>query len=474
MKKILLIILMFSAYTLQAQNYTNFLKSFLGSRTPSEIELETLKTEIDKMAVDPKSQNKPETLVWKTRIYYTISKNPKLNAKYPDAGSIAAATVTKYIAADPSLKVMAEQTQADVIKSVVFDIYQDSRPKGIAGFKDKNWDTVAYYFEREATFGDLIFKNKWSNDTTIAFDTLGHLYAGVGYQNAKKFEEAAKHYSLLADANVGGDDYMDMYKFLLVHLSQEKKEAQFNKYLATAKKLYPKANWKEYEVDYMNRNYSLQDKVNLFDKEDAAGSLDALKYMHFADAFVNAKDDKAIDSSKLPALKAKASYAFKKAYNKYNEAGGSGTDNQSGLAAYNVGVMYYTDFNDIDDLQREQYKKLSSLNQNRVVEKDPKKKAEADAKFKVETDAVKKAAQAFEKPIIENMDSSIVWLEKAYLALKDKPSRSTTEKNCVNRAVDMLANLYDYKKNKSRGKDPKAYDLYEAKFKEYDALHGKF
>ena len=63
---------------------------------------------------------------------------------------------------------------------------------------------------------------------------------------------------------------------------------------------------------------------------------------------------------------------------------------------------------------------------------------------------------------------------KSYVLLKDKSGRTKTEKSVINKAVDFLANLYNYKMNKVRGKDPKAYDALEVKYKEYDALHDAF
>jgi len=40
----------------------------------------------------------------------------------------------------------------------------------------------------------------------------------------------------------------------------------------------------------------------------------------------------------------------------------------------------------------------------------------------------------------------------------------------INKSVDFLANLYAYKRDRMRGKDPKAVDAFDAKYKEFDAL----
>ncbi|MFX5692989.1 hypothetical protein ABTE17_20135, partial [Acinetobacter baumannii] len=79
-----------------------------------------------------------------------------------------------------------------------------------------------------------------------------------------------------------------------------------------------------------------------------------------------------------------------------------------------------------------------------------------------------------EKKAIENADLAIEWLNKAFVVLKDKEKRSTTERSVINKTVDFLANLYQYRANRTRGKDQKASDSFDAKYKEFDALHGKY
>ena len=117
---------------------------------------------------------------------------------------------------------------------------------------------------------------------------------------------------------------------------------------------------------------------------------------------------------------------------------------------------------------------MQDLNTNRVVEKDPKKKAIADSKYKATADSLKSARISFEKPMNEASDSSVYWLETEIAILKGKTDKTREEKNCLNKSVDYLANIYSYKREKARGKDLKGYDLYDEKFKLYDNLHDSF
>ena len=180
--------------------------------------------------------------------------------------------------------------------------------------------------------------------------------------------------------------------------------------------------------------------------------------------FINVKH-KETDTTLFDKYTAKGVDAFKKAY---------GKNDKSALAAYNVAVIHYNYFNVADDKYGENIRLLQQLNANRSTDKDPKKKAAADAKLKEQTDAIKKANLVVDKVAQDNIDIAIEWLNKTYVILKDKNPRTPTEKGVINKSVDFLANLYSYKMNKVRGKDTKAFDAYEAKYKEFDTLHSTF
>ncbi len=55
---------------------------------------------------------------------------------------------------------------------------------------------------------------------------------------------------MLADLKVSGPDYEDIYKFLIQYYSDKKDDANFKKYLAFAKELYPNDNavWTQFEM----------------------------------------------------------------------------------------------------------------------------------------------------------------------------------------------------------------------------------
>lgn len=437
---------------LQAQDLKKVQTTYLLGK------FEDAKTEVDKVMADAKQNVKPEAFYWKAKVYAALYKTA--TEKYPNAVTEADAAFKKYLAADAALALVKEKGAEGF-----FDMYGKSYNVGVKQFNDKKWEDAAGSFKIAVDYSDIIFKNKWTNSNSL-FDTTTILYLAYASQNAQKLNDAALYYGRLADAKVSGENYIDIYKFLAEHYIKAKNEELFKKYLELGKQLYPKFPWDEYEIDYMDQNLSLAEKTALYDKEEAAGTLSETKYLQFGDIFVNAKNkEKNFDSAQIAKYTLKAADAFKKAFAK---------NGQNGIAAFNVGVIYYNIFNEDDDKYAANIRSMQALNAEKPAEKDPKKKAAADAALKAKLDPIRKANTELEKPLMENLDLSVEWLEKAYNSLKDKSGRNSTEKSVLNKSVDFLANLYGYKRDRNRGKDAKAYDAFDAKYKEYDALHGKF
>ena len=457
MKKLLLLSMF--AMLLQfatAQDYKKVNNAVLLGR------LEDAKTEIDKLATDPKAQAKAETYMWKGKIYAAILKNQQLAAKYPNAESEAESALAKYEELDPAYAVAKEK---DGI-TAYFDMYSSFINQGTVRFNAKDWANAAQSFVNGVKYIDKIIANKWTSNE-IGMDTTSILYAAICFQNAKQLENASVHYKRIADNKVKDTNYVDVYRFLVDYYTRGKKdEAQFYKYLGLAREVFPSWNeeWESYEMDFID-TYDLKAKTDLYAKEEAAGTLTENKYIQYGSAFANAKMKDDLDSATAAMYNNKAVEAFKKAYAK-NE--------KNAIAAFNSGVIYYNNFGELDDKVRDNIRTVQRINAEKPVEKDPKKKAAADAKAKAETEPYLKANAALETPITQQVDQAIEWLEKAYNLLKDKATRTNNERSVINKSVDWLANLYSYKRDKVRGKDNAAFDKYEAKFKEYDGLHSKF
>jgi hypothetical protein len=459
MKRIMMIGLLTAVWALPSQAQ-ELKKVMLFTQTGKIAEA---RAEIDKAIADPKFSGKPEPYYWKSRIYAAIYRDPASREKTPNAKMIADEAFAKYQQLDPSFNFVKEMGQEG--PNGYFDMYQACFAEGVRAFNGKKWDSAAYFFTSSVNSYDLIYKNKWTAAKT-PFDTTSILYLGYSLQNAQKPAEAVEQYTRLADNKVADEAYIDMYRYSLNHFTVTKNEAQFKKYLAVSKELFPKELWDEFDMDYIDKNLTLAEKTALYDAESAAGTLNEFKYLQFGDWFANVRNkEKDMDSTQLAMYNMKSSDAFQKAY---------ALNNKNAAAAFNDGLIYYNNFGDYSDKYSDNIRTLQQLNANKPpADKDPKKRPAQEAKFKEQTDAVKKLNIDLEKPINENLDASIGWLEKAVDNLKGRTDLNRTEKMVFERSLDFLANMYEYKRDKMRGKDLKLFDLYDAKYKEYESMHKK-
>ncbi len=398
--------------------------------------MEDAKKEIDAIIATPKAQDKAEAYLWKLKVYSEIYADSNLYAKYPDIEMQAMEAFNKYKSLDNSLKLLKEEGG---IRSVSL-LYSASFNYGRKNFTDTNWEKSYQYFKLAEETGDFINTNNLAQNK-INIDTVTVLYTAYAAQNSKKYEEAANYYKKIADLKIGGSDYEDVYRYLLDYYTRQKDVENFNKYLVIAKELYPNSNsvWAQMEMINMNQNTNLEDILNKYRQEQTQGTLTEDKYINYAETF--AGPDKSqldkLDSLKQIEIKMAAADAFAKAF----------ATTPNGLYAFNTGVIKYNMYGILD----ERY-----------------------YSYRGETAALKAKRAEIEKDEMIYADTAAVWLEQAYTILKAKTDRTKSETNSLNRTVDYLANIYLWKRDKSKGVNPKDYDKYDAKYKQFDVEHNKY
>ncbi len=436
MKKITIgfVLLIAISSGVKAQDYKKVRDALVLAQVPGNAgqgKLEEAKAQLDKVLADPKADGKAETYLLKTEVLGTIAGNEALKAKYPNADVEAFQALKKYLELEPNEAKIKEDKYAGVNSA-----YSSLFSAGVKYYNEKNWDSSYAKFKDVVELGDILTSRKW---TTSAFDTTSYLYAGVTAQNAKKNDEAIKYYSKIAERKIGGKDYEGIYDFLTKYYLNNNNQAEFKKYLALAKEVYPKNTlWNDLEFANTTDNAPLEDMIKKFQDADAAKTIDAKGYLDYGDYFINNKKIKDLDPAQRAQYTDKAFYAFSKA---------ADLDTANGLSSYNAGVAAYTLFEDVSDSAR---------------------------KIKGVTAAIKSKRAAADKQADSAADKSITWLEKSYHTLASKTDRTNTEKNVVGKTADILYNLYTYKRDRSKVINPKQYDKYDAKVKFYDSMHGKF
>lgn len=431
MKKVFLSLVLASCFLWASAQYTGVTLYYSTGK------MEDAKKEVDKLMTDPKAKDKAETYLWKSNIYSELYADSTLGTKYPGAGKEAFDALNTYVEKEPDLKKLKEEGMRGVSL-----LYGGAFNYGRAAFQGKDWNKAFENFAFCQQVSEFIGKHSLSSTGKYTIDTTVVLYCGYSAQNANKPGEAAARYKALADWKINDKDFEDIYKFILDYDTKQKDDVSFKKYLAVAKEVYPDdaSIWNQFEMNYMTSNTGLDQIVSKYKAEDAGGKLTEDGYLTYAESFAmpdKAQADK-LDSAQQVELKLTAADAFSKAYN---------LNNKNGLYAFNSGVLYYNVFSTLDD------RFFANTGEG--------------AALKAKRDEILKQQQAF-------ADKSIDWLEKAYNTLKAKDPREKNESNSLNRSVLMLSNLYAWKRDKSRGVNPKDYDAYDAKFKIYDAEVDKY
>ena len=422
--------------------------------------LDAAKTEIDKVMSMPNSSSNVEALAWQMAIDAEVINNVALNAKYPNLINSWLDNFKKYETLEPSYSTISTPPFNWKPVGLMYDkFFNDGR----AAYGEKKWADAYASYDQCAHLAKVIMKKDLKKNGG-ALDTVAILMSGYSAQNAQKVKEAVYYYSIAADTKFGGANDIDIYKYLLFGYLEANNKEKFDKYYAIAKEKYPNESFEEYNLEFISRNMNIDEKVNYYNTEDAKGTLSVTAYTTFGDVFVAyKKTDQDPTSEKSKMIHQKAIDAFQKAFNKNNNP----------MTAYNAGVLLYNNFSDFDDAYRNNVREMQSINSNKPVEKDPKKKAAAEAKVKAQLEPLKKANVDIDVKMMASADDAITWLEKTYTILKDKSTKEKVEETSYRNSVKFLGQLYEYKREKAKSKDPKAYDAFDAKSKFYFAIFDK-
>ncbi len=419
---------------------------------------EAAKTEFEKaVAKKPSIETTAEGYYWKSKIYTGLAKDPA--AKYPDAAEKLYKSLEDYIKADPEFT-FAEKSGQEPF----FEVYMRSFKDGVAAFGDKKWKESATNFDRGVFLSDIIFSKGWSTNKQ-PFDTTTLMYAGYANQNAGNEDVTLKHYTRMINAGMKSADLIDIYKYVLIKAAERKDKALFDQYYTICEKNYPDEKWFEFRADYIDKNYTVEEKVASYEAQIAANSINETECQMYGDMFMASRNLDGLSDEKANYYLDKAADAYMRAYK---------LNNQNFAAAFNVGISYYNQFTVFDDQVINNIRALQQLNANKPpAPKDPKKKLAFDAKFKAQQDSIKKLNLVLDAPMKAKVDQAIEWIENAFNIIKDKETLTRSEKNVASRSVDFLATLYSAKRDKNRA-NQKLYDELDAKFKKYDELHDKY
>ncbi|MBC7946705.1 MAG: hypothetical protein H7Y42_02415 [Chitinophagaceae bacterium] len=241
MKKFLLLSTgLILAFAMQAQNY-DVIKNLLILN-----QYKKAKDDLDKAWGNAKFVSKPEAYLLKATIYGGLAMDSATRLT-PDAPRILAEAETafaKYREMQPDVALLTDP----IYKNAPINIYSSLFTAGYKDYEAKSWQAGFDKFKKVVDLSDLMIDKKIIQ---VAADTNSLLLAGITAENAGLKEEAVKYYSRMADMKAGGQGFEGIYRFLVNYYAVKKDNANFEKYKAIGKQLYPESQYFTYDkVDF--------------------------------------------------------------------------------------------------------------------------------------------------------------------------------------------------------------------------------
>ncbi|MBL7751870.1 MAG: hypothetical protein JNN29_10805 [Chitinophagaceae bacterium] len=209
---------------------------------------------VDKYMANEKSMKKNEGIwYYKSVVYNEVSKDAALAGLLNGADGKweAFEAYKKHLEIDPKniLGTLEQNVR-------LFDIYNGYFSLAVNDFNNKTFEGAlvnfkkAWEVEKYIQSKGFVYNNGQSDFSFPAFDTsMVQNIASAAY-NAKKVDEAVGYYSQIADAKIGGPDYMNIYQFLVEHYMEKGDKANTEKYLSLGQQLYPENYyWIQVQVD---------------------------------------------------------------------------------------------------------------------------------------------------------------------------------------------------------------------------------
>ncbi|HEY8387063.1 MAG TPA: hypothetical protein VIK74_00585 [Parasegetibacter sp.] len=409
MKKLILTSLLgILVFNLSAQNLERVKDMIRNKR------LDNARTEIDKIAANEKYKKNAEVWYTKAKVYAAIADDSTLAATVPNAREEAFNALKDYLKLDTKQAITLQLDQFQPLLA----IYQGYFREGANAFNDKKFDAALEEFKRAGEVSTLMADKGWSN---VKLDTTIILYSAVAAQNARKDDEAAKYYQILADNKVAtGEEMADCYKWLADYFYRRDKPEEAQKYLTLGKELFPNDGfWASMELDMLRDQ---GDKNLLFSKYEEVIRMNPGKYEYPYNYALELydygyKQDVAERPENSVEIIARAEENMKKAL-ELNPA-----SHQAmlviGQINYNRGVDLQNEAASIKSTAAEDTKKRAELRQN------------ANKYY----------------------DAAIPYLEKVYTKLDPMGKLGPEDRNALKNALDILIIIYDQKNQKEKVKE---------------------
>ncbi|MFN8248545.1 MAG: hypothetical protein U0T68_06295 [Ferruginibacter sp.] len=257
MKKILMMLAMGFAVTAGMAQSIEDIRDLLNKK-----DYTAAKNGIDKYLADPKNADKAEAWYLKGKSYTWYSQEKTT----PEGELIALKSAAydafrKYQQLDPSDKFMKLENWGSYLI-----LYYDFYDLGANLFNAKNYEAAFNSFKKALDVENYILSKQYSytQATLHALDTSLVLNTAIAARESKNEADMVVYFKKLADANVSGKDFNEIYEVLAEYYDKKGDEASLNEILAKGKKLYPgDSYWSELELSAIRKK---GDQAALFAK----------------------------------------------------------------------------------------------------------------------------------------------------------------------------------------------------------------
>lgn len=202
------------------------------------------KEKIDKVLTDAKGQKSANAWYYKGVVYNELAKDSTQDNSAYRLEAYEALKKSQEL--DPK-NIMGELEQ----NWRLFDIYNYYLNTAIKKHNTKDYTAALSNYKNAIDVQQYINKKAfaYNNQTLPALDTTVTLYAGSAAFLAKDTAAGIQYFSQIADAKVGGKDYLEAYQLLVDYYNKKGDKANAEKYVALGKQMYPENEyWAYYEL----------------------------------------------------------------------------------------------------------------------------------------------------------------------------------------------------------------------------------
>lgn len=207
-------------------------------------QIEKAKELYDKNSTNEKFFNKPEGYLIKSYLYSGLALDSSKVSEADNNRKEADAAFQKYKEMDPGMKLLDDPAY----KNTPYNLYASYFNSGVTDINNKAYDAAYEKFKQTVDYSDFLIGKKFMDKK---MDTAAVYYAGLLAENTKHPDEAVKYYNRIADDKIkdfNGTSYESVYQGLVRYYATKNDNANFEKYKALGKELYPQSEFFNYNM----------------------------------------------------------------------------------------------------------------------------------------------------------------------------------------------------------------------------------